>query len=168
MPRSGLDREGVHLEHFAFDGQNVAGARWFRPGDFPAAADYASREGRGLADEQFHGDGRDMPAARRQAAEKRVLRRLFVEMEGLRIELFRESLDLLGFDAMGTGGEAPPGRDVVEIEIIAVCHFRLHVTFILIVTPRGILARRNGFQMKRTVFGEMQWRRFARALRGAL
>ena len=49
-------------------------------------------------DHKPHGHCGGMPAARRQALERRMARRLFVEMEGLRIELLREREDLVLVD----------------------------------------------------------------------
>ena len=71
-----------------------------------------------------------MPAARGKSAEESLLRRLLVEMEGLRIEFSREGLDLVGVNHVGRRREALAGRDVVKSETACfrVRHDRLHLS----------------------------------------
>jgi len=59
-----------------------------------------------------------MPAAGGQPLEDGVLCCCLVEMEGLRVELPGEGLDLLGIERMDAAGEALADLDVVEIEAL--------------------------------------------------
>src|SRR5262249_52130254 len=66
--------------------------------------------------QEAHGDGGGVAAARRQSGKQRALRLLLVEVEGLRIELTGERLDLRRVDDMGRAGEPPSDGEVLEIE----------------------------------------------------
>jgi hypothetical protein len=57
-----------------------------------------------------------VPAARRQSGKQRALRLLLVEVEGLRIELAGERLDLRRVDDVGRAREPPSDGEVLEIE----------------------------------------------------
>src|SRR6185295_9265606 len=62
-----------------------------------------------------HGERRGVPAARRKAAEERLLRGFVVEVEGLRVELRGEGLDVLGRDGDGVRQVLLPHREVLEV-----------------------------------------------------
>jgi len=68
-------------------------------------------------DQKPHGEGSRMPAACREAAEDRIPRRVFVEMERLWIEFGGESLDLLRVDLQLARTEGLPNREVFEIPL---------------------------------------------------
>ena len=55
-----------------------------------------------------------MPAARGETPEKGLVRRNFVEVKVLRVELRREGLDLRRVERVGAAGEMLPDREVVE------------------------------------------------------
>src|SRR5262245_29169562 len=104
--------------------QNVPRARRAGPADLSASTDNPAAERQPALDLQPHGDRRRMPAARRQTIEERALRRLLIEVEGLRVELLRKSLDLRFVKSMRTAGEALTGVKVFEIEaFVCFCHF---------------------------------------------
>jgi hypothetical protein len=56
-----------------------------------------------------------MPAARRQAAEYRAARGIFVQVERLRVEFGRERLDALLFDDDAPGPVDLPDGEVFKI-----------------------------------------------------
>src|SRR5262249_59587957 len=82
----------------------------------PAAPDEPADERQSALDQEAHGDGGGVPAARRQSAKQRVRRFLLVEVEGLRVELTGEGLDLLRVDDTGRAREPPSDGEAVEIE----------------------------------------------------
>src|SRR5262249_32288457 len=63
-------------------------------------------------------------ATRRQPGKQRALRRLLIEVEGLRIELTGERLDLRRVDDMGRAGEPPSDGEVLEVEAILPLDFK--------------------------------------------
>src|SRR5262249_32999592 len=98
----------------------VARPRRLGPADLGAGTDEAAGDGMAAAlGHQPHGDGGRMPAARRQAGEERILRGLFIEMEGLRIELAGERLNLPDIQFIRGVGEARADVEIVEIEPVA-------------------------------------------------
>src|SRR5258706_2000943 len=104
------------LHHLAEDLQHVAGTRGPRPADLRAGADDAARNRKSAVDQHAHRHRDRVPAARREALEDRGLRGLLVEVEGLRIVLAREFLDLVRADRVGAALEAPADAEVVEVE----------------------------------------------------
>ena len=91
----------------------VAGPRRARPAQFAAGAYEPAGERRAAFDHELHGDRRRVPAAGGEAAEHRVFRRRLVEMEGLRIELPGEGLDLRRIQLMRTADEALANLQIV-------------------------------------------------------
>src|SRR5262249_33631977 len=82
-----------HLEHLAFDAELVTGPH--RPGPADLVDPGAGESARGLElafDQKPHRHRRGVPTTRDQSTENRVTRRLFVKVEGLRIELGSERL----------------------------------------------------------------------------
>src|SRR4029077_18561213 len=66
-------------------------------------------------DQEPHAHRRGMPAARSQALENRIARGGFIEMEGLRVELRREGLDLVLLDREPAGAEFLPDGIVLDV-----------------------------------------------------
>jgi len=93
----------AHLEHLDREMQLVARPDRLRPAELvePGTDDPGCRLKLAL-DEQPHRERSRVPAARREAAEERIARRLLVEMERLRIELGGKALDPLGIDAQAS------------------------------------------------------------------
>ena len=84
----GTGLRGPHFEYFAFGMQFVAGAHRLRPTErVEANAENAACRFEVAIDHEAHGQRGRVPAAGGQSAERRFLRRIFVEMIGLRIEL---------------------------------------------------------------------------------
>jgi hypothetical protein len=59
-----------------------------------------------------------MPAACGQSGKQRALRRLVIEVEGLRIELAGEGLDLRRVDDVGRAAKTPSDGEVLQVEAI--------------------------------------------------
>src|SRR4029453_866998 len=78
--------------------------------------DDAADERQSALNQEAHGDRGGVPAAGRQSRKQRALRPLVVEVEGLRIELAGERLDLGRVDDMGRAREPLPDGEVLEIE----------------------------------------------------
>src|SRR5262249_49611911 len=78
--------------------------------------DDAAGERQSALTQEAHGDRGGVPAAGRQSRKQRALGPLVVEVEGLRIELAGERLDLRRVDDMGRAREPPPDGEVLEIE----------------------------------------------------
>src|SRR5262249_27766314 len=76
----------------------------------------AAGERQSALNQEAHGDSGGVPAARRQSGKQRALRLLLIEVEGLRIELTGERLDLRRVDDMGRAGEPPSDGEVLEVE----------------------------------------------------
>src|SRR5262249_61767452 len=81
-----------------------------------ARPDDAAGERQSALDQEADGDRGGVPAARRQSGKQCALRRLLVEVEGLRIELAGERLDLRRVDAVGRAREPPSDGEILEIE----------------------------------------------------
>lgn len=76
------------IEHFAHGTQLISRAYWARPAQFIApGANQSARRPELAIDQKTHRGGRGIPAAGCQAMENRVARRVFIQMEGLRIDL---------------------------------------------------------------------------------
>src|SRR5882724_1493114 len=105
-----------YFQDLALHPEDVARARRPGPADLSAGADDAARDRRAALHQESHGDRRRVPAARRQAGEQRALRGLVIEVEGLRIELAGEGLDLRRVHRMRSAGEPLPDPEIVEIE----------------------------------------------------
>jgi hypothetical protein len=95
MPRSGLEHDGVILSDLAEDVHLIAGACRPRPSDLDTRAHDAPSDGRATLNKQPRGDHGRVPAAGGEAAKQRLGGCLLVEVEGLRVELAREPLDLV-------------------------------------------------------------------------
>src|SRR5262249_28490932 len=98
------------------DAQNVPRPGGPGPTDLAARPNDAAGERQSALNQEAHGDRGGVPAARRQSRKQRALRPLVVEVEGLRIELAGERLDLGRVDDMGRAREPPPDGEVLEIE----------------------------------------------------
>src|SRR5262249_40469241 len=137
-PRAGRG----HLLDFAHDPQNVPRPSGPGPTDLAARPDDAAGERQSALNQQAHGDRGGVPAARRQSGKQRALRLLVIEVEGLRIELTGERLDLRRVDDMGRAGETPSDGEVLEIKAILTPEFMwfrhrdlpVQVTCMMIVT----------------------------------
>src|SRR5262249_18330919 len=101
---------------FAHDAQNVPRPGGLGPVDLAARPDDAPGKRQSALNQEAHGDRGGVPAARRQSREQRALRPLVIEVEGLRIELPGERLDLRRVDDMGRARESPSDGEVLEIE----------------------------------------------------
>jgi hypothetical protein len=90
-----------------------------------------------------------VPAARRQSAEERVVRGLFVEVEGLRIEFGREHLDLIGVNA-----EPPRAKGLADRKVfgIALRHPRLHFALLRLRCEWPSRAVRNALDGRRAFY----------------
>src|SRR5262249_24704153 len=67
-------------------------------------------------DQHAHGHRRGVPAARRQALEQRILGRFLVEVEGLRVVVGGEALDLRGVERPRSAGESLPDVEIFEVK----------------------------------------------------
>src|SRR5580658_2843200 len=91
------------------------GRTGFDPGQFAAAADDPAGRAEGALDTEPHRHRRGVPAACGEAVEQALARRILVEMEGLRVELRGEGLDLGCIDPARFGAELLADRKILEI-----------------------------------------------------
>ncbi len=115
MPRSGFEREGVtsmpiwlvtHAGRRVGPGRSGPASR--KPPPTPPAGD------RHMLRDHAHGEADDAPAARREAAEERGLRRFLVHVERLRVEFAGELLDLRRIQRMGAAFEAQAHMQILS------------------------------------------------------
>ena len=87
---------GLQVDHFAFEGKQIAGSHRQQPAQ---TVDFKTNQGMGpkrtRLKRKAHGNGSGVPSRRRQAFEHGFLRSIVVEMKRLRIELGGELLDFL-------------------------------------------------------------------------
>src|SRR5829696_6873442 len=110
-----------HFQHFALEAKFVSRTNRTRPAEFiESRADDAARRLELASDQEPHCHGCGVPAASRQSAEHRLLRGLLVEMEGMRIEVGGEPLDLFLVDHKAPGAEGlPTAKSSKYITVIA-------------------------------------------------
>ena len=113
MPRSGRERDGVMLQDFG-DHAQVSPALVGRGQESSPPVPMTPPASGTLSTMSRMVRARRVPAARREPAEQGLLRRLAVEMEGLRIEFAREGLDGFRVDALRSRFEALSDSQVLE------------------------------------------------------
>ena len=101
------------LSDLAEDLNLITGARRPRPRDLDTRAYDAPGDGRATLDEQPHGDRGRVPAAGGEAAKQRLGGCLLVEVEGLRVELAREPLNLVRVHDVLRASEALSDAEIV-------------------------------------------------------
>ena len=89
------------LDHFAFNVQGIARSCRGWPVDLSSRADNSARQRQPALDIETHRNCSGVPAACSQALEECVFGGLLVGVEGLRIKLNRERLDLRFVNRMG-------------------------------------------------------------------
>jgi hypothetical protein len=103
---------------FALNMEHVSGTGRCRPAHLASGADEAAGEWRATLDIQTHRDRGGMPTARRQALEERALGGLIVRVNGLRIKLSRECLDLRFVKPVRPAGKALSDMKIVKIQLV--------------------------------------------------
>ena len=116
VPRSGRDFDGLSSSTSLTTVSTSPGRVGRGHSMVPPEPMMPPSSGRPDLHQQLHGDRHGVPAARREAAEQRALRRLIVEMKRLRVELAGKGLDLRGIDCVAGAGEALPDGKIVERE----------------------------------------------------
>src|SRR5947209_455078 len=116
-PGGGTAARGPRFRHLNLEGEVIAGAERRQPFQF---ADAGRPERSGVADVEVehhpHHDRAEMPARAGKPLEHRSLRRLLVEMHGLRIELGGKRQHLLARDMARPEAAEATGRKILEIE----------------------------------------------------
>ena len=103
-----------HLDDFADDAKDFAGPCRPHPFQLRAGTDKTACDRQSLYDEASHREHCHLPATGDESAEETVGGTLFVEMEGLRIEIGGEALDRLGFDPERSALEGPTDLKILE------------------------------------------------------
>jgi len=103
---------------FALNVEYVSGTGRCRPAQLSPGADEAAGEWRTTLDIQTHRDRGGVPTARRQALEERALSGMLVRVEGLRIKLNRECLDLRFVKPMRSAGKALSDMKIVKMQLV--------------------------------------------------
>src|ERR1044071_693398 len=104
------------FENLAFHGQRVTRVARFGPRELATQADDAVAQRQASPHQKPHGNGSGVPSAGGQSAKYAGLRRRFIKVEGLWIELRGKALDLLFSHKKRAGSELLTDRKIVKVE----------------------------------------------------